>query len=228
MIIDQESRKILEKKFENEMKRKVSIYFFTSKEKEIPFEELSSAQEKEGFCMFCDFVRKFLDELKEISKEKIEVKEFELDSEKGKEFNIERIPTILIDPENGYRIKYVGAPVGEEAWAFIDTIVQVSKDESNLSKQTKEAMKGFKKEAKIEVFVTPQCPYCPFQVFLANNLAIEAKGNIESVCIEALENPDLADKYNVSAVPHTVINEKTELIGVQSEQKMVEALLKGE
>lgn len=228
MIIDGESRKILHEKFKNEMKRNVVIYFFTSREKEIPLEKLLSHEheEREDLCRFCDFTRKFLKELEEISMGKITVKEFEVDSEKGREFKVERVPTLFIDPENGYKIKYVGSPIGEETWAFIDTIILVSKEKSSLSNITKEMIKNMDKKANIKVFITPSCPYCPYQVIIANNFAIESKSNIESECINVLENSDLAEKYNITAVPYTLINEKIELVGVQSEQKMLESIFK--
>ncbi|MFZ8829986.1 MAG: thioredoxin family protein [Candidatus Aenigmatarchaeota archaeon] len=114
-----------------------------------------------------------------------------------------------------------------EAWAFIDTIIQVSKDESLLSENSKKKLKDLKEKREIITFVTPICPYCPYQVFLSNNLVIEAKGIITSICIDALEFPELADKFEVSSVPHNVINGKTSSIGVQPEEKFVEDVIKG-
>lgn len=228
MIIDEKSAEILKEKFGKEMKKTVEIYFFTSKDREIPFEDLVSHthEHKEDMCHFCDFMRKFLEELRELSSGKIVIKEFEINSEEAKKYNVDKIPTIIIDPARGLNIKYIGAPIGEEAWAFIDTIIQVSKDESKLSSKTKSELRKIDKKINIKVFVTPQCPYCPYQVFLVNNFAIENK-NIEVECIDAIENGELADKYEVSAVPHTVINDKIVLIGVQNEEKILENLLKG-
>ena len=217
MLIDEESRRVLEEKFEKEMKRKVEAYYFVEKREHENSHEHIHLDE---------IVDQFLQELSELSKGKIEIKKFELNSKEAKEFGVDRSLTILIDPKNGYKICYIGSPLGEEAWAFIDTIVQVSKDESNISKKSKEKLKSLNKNVEILVFVTPQCPYCPYQVLLVNNIAIEKKDLIFVKCIEALENPDLADKFNVQAVPHTIINGKEELIGVQPEDRMIENILK--
>ena len=230
MIIDENSRNILKEKFKNELKREVELFFFTKKEEEIPFEQLQSHlhhNEENKHCHFCDFVRRFLKELEEISEGKIKFREFEVDSEEGRKYSLERIPTVMIDPEKGYRIIYTGSPIGEESWAFIDTIIKVSKDESGLSLESKEKLKGIK-GSEIKVFVTPECPYCPYQVLLVNSIAIEAKGRVKSECIESLENPDLAEKYNVMAVPYTLLNGKKEVIGVQNEKEFIDTLLKSE
>jgi len=213
MIIDEESAKALKEKFNNEMKREVKIKVFLDKEEKIE----GSKQ----------FIEEFLKELKELSEGKINFEIYQKDSEEAKKYGIDKAPTILIDPDNSYKIVYLGLPLGEEAWAFIDTIVQVSKNESLLSKKSKEKLKQLKEEREIMIFVTPTCPYCPYQVLLANNVAIEAKGIVKSVCVDALEFPELADKFEVSAVPHNVINEKTSSIGVQPEEKFVEDVIKG-
>jgi thioredoxin reductase (NADPH) len=213
MIIDEESAKSLKEKFSNEMKRKVKVKVFLDEEEKI-----------EGSTKF---IEEFLKELKDLSDGKINFEIYRKDSEEAKKYVVDKAPTILIDPDNSYKIVYLGLPLGEEAWAFIDTIVQVSKDESLLSNKSKEKLKQLKEEREIMIFVTPTCPYRPYQVLLANNVAIEAKGVVKSVCVDALEFPELADKFEVSAVPHNVINDKTSSIGVQPEDKFVEDVIKG-
>jgi thioredoxin reductase (NADPH) len=213
MIIDGNSAKILKEKFKDQIKRNVEIKAFL--------------EEKEKISGGNKFLEEFLNDLKELSSEKILPEIFYDNSNEAKKFGIERRPTILIDPNNSYKIVYLGLPLGHEAWAFIDTIIQVSKDESLLSENSKKKLKDLKEKREIITFVTPTCPYCPYQVFLSNNLAIEAKGIITSICIDALEFPELADKFEVSSVPHNVINGKTSSIGVQPEEKFVEDVIKG-
>jgi len=213
MIIDEESAKALKDKFKNEIKRNVKLKVFLDKEEKIE----GSKQ----------FLEEFLRDLKELSEGKIDFEVHQKDSEEAKKYGVNEAPTILIDPDNSYKIVYLGLPLGEEAWAFIDTIVQVSKDESLLSNKSKEKLKQLKEEREIITFVTPTCPYCPYQVLLANNVAIEAKGLVKSVCVDSIEFPELSDKFEVNAVPHNVINGKTSSVGVQPEEKFVDDVLKG-
>jgi thioredoxin reductase (NADPH) len=214
MIIDEESSKILKKKFENEMRREVKLKAFLDEGRE---------NKRSKY-----LVEEFLKELKEISEGRIDFEIYQKDSEEAKKYGVDKTPTILIDPDNSYKIVYLGVPLGEEAWAFIQTIIQVSKNESSLTQTSKEKLRQLKEGREIMTFVTPKCPYCPYQVLLANNVAIEAKGIVKSICIDALEFPELAEKFEVTAVPHTVINGKTSSIGVQPEEKFIDDVIRGD
>jgi len=193
-IIDEQTAAQLRARFESEMVRPVEILLL----KGLGNEEYS------------EWTESLLLELGSLS-DMIEVRviDVKIDPEALEEFNVTRTPTILLDPRKGYKIRYMGAPLGYEAWAFVETIILLSRDESGLSERTKEILGSVRqfdhKDIHIMTFVTPTCPYCPYQVLLANKFAIELKGVIEADCIEAYENPDLADNYQVSAVPHNVI-----------------------
>ncbi len=211
-LIDEASRKQLKERFEKEMKREVEIVAFLS-------DDVQS-------CPLCPATKQFLEELAELT-DKIKIKQESLDSDLAKKFNVTKPPVVLIDPSKGYRIVYTGAPVGYEAAGFIETIILVSNDESKLSPESKEKLKQLDGERHIRIIVTPTCPYCPMQVLLANQVAIEAKGKVTSECVEATEFPEIANKYGVRAVPHNVINDKTSSVGVQPEEVFVQAVLEG-
>ena len=96
-----------------------------------------------------------------------------------------------------------------------------------MQKASKDKIREVDKDAFIQAFITPNCPYCPRAVLLANRIAIEAKGRITSECVEATENMKLATKSNVSSVPQQVMNEDMASIsiGVQPEGKFVNDVL---
>ncbi len=179
---------------------------------------------------YTNWTEQMLRELSELTdKIKVRVHDIRMEPEVIERYNVSRTPTVLIDPDAGYKIRYTGAPTGYEAWAFVETIILVSRDDSQLGLKTKEILKmasNSDKEAHVMIFVTPTCPYCPHQVLLANKFAIELKGIVEADCVEAYENPDLADLYGVSAVPHNVITVRVDgkeetkdvTIGVQQEE----------
>ena len=60
---------------------------------------------------------------------------------------------------------------------------------------------------------------------LAHKMAIVSDKVVADV-IEATEFPDYVQKYNVSGVPKTVINDKTEFVGGQPEARMLQFVLK--
>lgn len=48
---------------------------------------------------------------------------------------------------------------------------------------------------------------------------------IRADVVEANEFQDLSERYHVRSVPMTVINDRVQFVGAQSEQKALEALL---
>jgi thioredoxin reductase (NADPH) len=82
-----------------------------------------------------------------------------------------------------------------------------------------------KEQRHIQVFVTLTCPYCPGQVINAFKAAIERPDLISAECIDGEENIDFAQRYNVSAVPQTVINEKTLSYGFEPEEQFIAELM---
>lgn len=52
-----------------------------------------------------------------------------------------------------------------------------------------------------------------------------ASPNVTAFAVEATEFPDLARRYRVSAVPKTVVNEETEIVGALPEDAYVEQAL---
>lgn len=62
---------------------------------------------------------------------------------------------------------------------------------------------------------------------LAHKLA-QANDNIIGDIVEVTEFPELAQKYDITAVPKTIINETVELIGSVAEARFVEEVLKAQ
>ena len=190
------------------LKRKIVLEVFVKDGINVPYNQLTVG-----------FVR----DLSEIDP-RISGKYFSLQDERAKAMDVTRSPTILLDPEH-YRIRYTGAPAGEEGRSFIEAILMISRDETELSEKAKKALLTLKEKRHIQVFVTPACPYCPKEVVNAFSCAVERPDIISAECIESAENIDLARKFNVGSVPQTVINGKTISVGLQSEEMFINGLL---
>jgi thioredoxin reductase (NADPH) len=144
--------------------------------------------------------------------------------EKSKKYDVTRSPTILFNPDE-YNIRFTGAPAGEEGKSFIQAVMMVSTHESGLQKKSKAALKKLDEPRHIQVFITPDCPYCPGQVINAFRMAVERPDLIKAECVEAVENIDLAKQFDVGAVPHTVINGETLSKGLEPEEMLIGEIL---
>ncbi|AFH42152.1 protein disulfide oxidoreductase [Fervidicoccus fontis] len=147
----------------------------------------------------------------------------EKDVEKFKQYGISRTPTVTLVEG---RIRYTGIPSGEEIRSLVETIIRISQNDSGLEESSKQTIKSINRKVYIEVIITPSCPYCPYAALLANMIAFESykSGNKSVIAdtVEAYENPDIADKYNVMSVPVIAINGEVAFVGLPYEVDFVE------
>lgn len=210
-LVPEEHKMHIKEELQENMKDPVRIVVFT--------------QEME--CQFCKETRELVQEVASLvpDKIKVEIYDFVKDTEKAKEYNIDKVPAIAIIGTKDYGIRYYGIPYGYEFNPFIDNIINVSKGTTNLSEETKIKLKSLDKPVHIQVFVTLTCPYCSVVAGLAHKLAIESGGMVKSDVIEIAEFPHLGQKYSVMGVPKIVINERTELVGAVPEAQFVAHIL---
>jgi len=156
--------------------------------------------------------------------EKLKVKMNTLNSPRAKELGVERGPTVIISPGR-YDLRYTGAPVGEEGRSFIEALIMASTGDPGLSDRSMDLLKDLDGERDIKVFVTPGCPYCPNAVVTAFRMAVARPDLITAQCVETVENPDLAERYNVGSVPQTTINDTVVSVGLKPEEVMVQEVV---
>ncbi|HUI68709.1 MAG TPA: FAD-dependent oxidoreductase [Nitrospirota bacterium] len=138
--------------------------------------------------------------------------------------NVHRSPTVLIAPDK-YRLRYTGAPLGEEGRSLLVAILMASTGKSILTAPTMEKIGGLKEKRDIQVFVSPTCPYCPQQALSAFSAAIVKPDLISAEVIEIYENQDLAENLGSLSVPQTFINGIFTGMGLQPEEFFAESLI---
>jgi glutaredoxin-like protein len=178
-------------------------------------------------CRFCSDTKLLVQELANLSdKISVEVYDFVSDSEKAKEYGIEKIPALAIIGKKDYGVRIYGIPYGYELQTLVEAVINVSKDTTNLSEKTKAILADVKSPVHIQVFVTFTCPHCPVAAATAHKLAVESD-MIKADVVESSEFPALAQKYSVIGVPKIIINEKTEFVGAFSEDLFAEHVVLG-
>lgn len=176
-------------------------------------------------CENCKDNRILMEEISALSdKIKLEIYDFLKDNDEVEQFKIDKIPANLIKGETDYGIRFYGMPAGYEFSTLLEVIKLVSERNSGLSSELKEKLKTIKKPVNIKVFVTLTCPYCPQAAITAFKFAMESP-LINAETINAQEFPHLSQRYNVFAVPKTVINETIQYEGVLPEAIFLEKIL---
>jgi glutaredoxin-like protein len=161
----------------------------------------------------------------------LQVYDLEDDAEIARQYNVDRAPGLVIAAKEGdqvhdYGIRYAGIPAGHEFSSLIHDIVLVSGRDSGLKRATRDVLARLTEPVHLQVFVTPTCPYCPRAVVLAHQMALESP-LIQSEMIEAIEFPELANRFEVSSVPQTTINDgAATVIGAVPEEHLLAEILR--
>lgn len=200
-----------------EMNTDVAVYFFGTQDQN---------------CEYCADTQQLIEEVSALS-DKIDFKTYDVksDADVAAKYHVEKTPmTVIARKQDGevvdYGIRYAGIPAGHEFSSLIHTLTLVASGESGLSDETKKELAALDKDIRLQVFVTPTCPYCPQAVILAHQMAMQSP-RITAEMVEAQEFPVLSMQYGVSGVPHTIINEGAgELVGAAPEQMLMDHIRK--
>ncbi len=180
-------------------------------------------------CRFCADTRQLVQDMATLNEKlSVEVYDFVKDSDKTKEYGIEKIPALAILGAKDYGVRIYGIPYGYELQTLIEAVINVSKGtgRTDIADKTKAILSEIKNPVHIEVFVSLTCPHCPAAAAVAHKLAIESS-LIRADVIDTSEFPDLALKNNVIGVPKIVINGKVDFVGAFNEDLFAENVLLG-
>lgn len=169
------------------------------------------------------FMESLCRELAELTP-KITTRFLGLDGPEAKLYGVDFSPTLLLAPDR-CQIRYLGAPLGEEARTLIETIMRLSLGKSGLAQISRQLLQELEEKRQIQVFVNPSCPYCPGQVSNAFRCAIERPDLVSAVCVDSSQHTTLADRFHVGSVPHTTINETFVTMGLLPEERFVVELV---
>jgi thioredoxin reductase (NADPH) len=158
---------------------------------------------------------------------KVTLREYDLKHSMAKKMGVNRAPTLLLDPDR-YKIRWLGAPIGEEAKTFVEAVLMMGNRSSGLSQESMKILKKITSPREVKVFVSPSCPYCPQQAVNALKAAVERPDLISLEIIDIQANPDLADQYSAQSVPQTYSNEVLIAQGAQAEELFLLSLDKME
>lgn len=137
---------------------------------------------------------------------------------------VTRTPTVLIAPDK-YRMRFTGAPMGEEGRSLLMAITMASSGMTVLSEPAIKKLADLHEKRAIQVFISPTCPYCPQQVLAAFASSIARPDLISAEAVEIYENHDLVESIGSLTVPQTFVNTIFTGAGLQPEPAFIETLL---
>jgi thioredoxin reductase (NADPH) len=146
--------------------------------------------------------------------------------EASKQYGVHRSPTLLIEPEK-YRIRFTGAPLGEEGRTLVLAIIMASTGQPAVTEDSMERLKHVAEKRHVRVFVSPTCPYCPQQSLYAISAAVARPDLVSAEVIEIYENRDLAEQNAAMSVPKTFVGDVNTSQGLEPEGYFMESVVQG-
>lgn len=183
---------------------------------------------REDPCATCKETVSYMEEVQELNS-LITLQKYDLDTdtERAQTWKVEMAPSIvLLDHEEKYQgVKFNGIPAGHEINSLIPGLLEMSGAGVELPAELQTRIDAINKPINIKVFVTLGCPHCPGAVQKAHKLAL-SNAHIEAEMVESQTFAELAEKFEVSSVPHIVINDSQSFVGNQPFDAFIEAVEK--
>ncbi len=191
--------------------------------REIPIYLFTQAGEND---VFSDAARQGIRFFRQLT-DRVRLKEFGLNHDMAAKLGVQSSPTIIFDPDN-YNVKWLGAPMGEEAKIFLEALLRIGTQHAGLNEQSTAVLEKIIAPTAVKVFVSPSCPYCPQQALNALKAAVAKPALISLEIIDIQANPELADRYAAHSVPQTFADDILIAMGAQTEELFMSSLEKME
>ncbi|TFF86598.1 MAG: hypothetical protein EU517_00255 [Promethearchaeota archaeon] len=219
MAQDDKYRTIIKKEM-SKLSKPVKLKVFTSV-------SVQSEGTKIRACMDCGAFMSLLRIYEENSNGLLTIEELSIDEkpEFVKQYDIQRVPTILFIDEKGHElIRYLAAPRGNEIQPFIQAVFSFAGAPNYYETVIRQNL-GRISPTTIKVMITNSCPYCPQVVSVSNQFALAAEGKIRTIIIDIMANPDIGQYYDAAGVPYTVINDRKTLAGMIGPNEIIRELI---
>ena len=216
-ILQPKERQLLKKRLDTELKRDVTVTLYTQPETKlyVPGRD----------CPTCGPTQRLLEEVSELSRRlHLKVVDFYNSRKDAEDQRVEKIPAIAIGADGRTNARFYGMPTGFEFAVLLGTASAASEKRSSLQLETRRKLKSLEDDVHIQVFVTPDCQFCPIVARVAHAMALESD-KVTADVVEMQEFPHLAQVYSVMGVPKTVINDRVQFTGGVSEDVFIQRVL---
>ena len=221
MSADDRYKEIIKREM-SKLKKPVKLRVFTS-------HGTGSDGKKIQACMDCGQFMSLLRIYEENSNGMLTIEEMSIDDNPqfAKQYDIQRVPTILFIDEKGRElIRYLAAPKAGEIQPFIQAVFAFAGAGNYYEATIKQNLDRIP-PSTIKVMITNSCPYCPQVAQVANLFALAGDGKIRTVIVDIMANPDIGGFYDAAGVPYTVINERPAISGMVGPNEILKALIGG-
>jgi len=154
----------------------------------------------------------------------LEIHEIDAEPDLAREHGIDKVPaTEIVGAGARGAVRLLGLPGGYEFATLIEDVIDVGAARDDLSDHAHAVLDALTRDVHLQVFVTPTCPHCPAAARTAHQLAM-ASPRVTADVIVVTDFPQLAERYEVLAVPKVVIDDTVSFEGARPEGEFLEFL----
>lgn len=218
-MIPLQDQDLIRQRFADELQGPVKIDLFVRR----PSPIIVPGQED---CPLCPETEQIVTEVAHLTRT-IDLRIHERGSDRALEerYGIERIPATVVRGVINRPLVFYGLPALGLFPLLIEAIIWVSQDAPALAPNVKRKLKRLKKRTRVQVFVTPNQPFCAEQASIVLALGLGHQ-HIRPEVIEVAEFPALADRLGVTMVPLTLIDGRVSLPGLTEPETLADAIVR--
>jgi glutaredoxin-like protein len=218
-VIPLREQQALRQQFAEQLEGPVKIDLFTQR----PTSVFVPGREE---CPFCPHAEQLLEEIAHLS-DKITLRVYERGSDRALEerYGIDKVPAFVVRGVINRPLVFFGLPAAELFPLLIESILMASLPAPTLPPTVRRRLKRLKRTVRVQVFALPNAPHCGEQASLALALALGDQ-HIRAEIVEISEFPALANRYEIRAVPMTIIDDKVALPGVTPVDDLVTEIVR--
>jgi len=144
--------------------------------------------------------------------------------EQGDGAGLAALPCLTIAHRALGQIHYQALPEGPELPPFVEALLGPTQSSADTTEGWAERLSALKRPAELLVFVGATCPHCPGAVRSANRIALASPLVTVSI-VDVQLHSSLAERFNVRAVPLTILDGDLAVTGVVHPADLVDKIL---
>jgi hypothetical protein len=157
----------------------------------------------------------------------LEIYDITMDRDKSQEYGVKRVPTFVVQAQDGRIVKFSGALEGVSLLLLLDAVTSVTGKGAWFPDKIGNTLKLLSQTVPVQVLLENDCTLCKPVAETAVGLALTNK-LVSTEIIVADDYPELLSKLKVKILPFTLFGPRLSLEGHVSESAFLEMLFKAE
>lgn len=157
----------------------------------------------------------------------LEIYDFTMDRDKIDEYGIKRIPSFVVESQDGRAVTFSGALEGISLILLLEVIANIAVGKAWFPEGIRRTLKLLVNEVPVQVLLENDCSLCRPVAETAIGLALANK-LVSTEIIVADDYPELLAKHRIKILPYTFFGPKLHLEGHVTESTFLEMIFKAE